>query len=45
VEESQALLIKREIKKKATVLAQGFRKRDKSSEAEYYERLIDSLTV
>lgn len=45
VDESQALLIKREIKKKAAVLARGFRKRGKSSEAGYYERLIDSLAI
>jgi len=44
-DDSAALLIKREIKKKATVLAQGFRKRDKNSEAEYYERIIDSLAI
>jgi len=44
-DDSAALLIKREIKKKATVLARGFRKRDKNSEAEYYERIIDSLAI
>ncbi|MDD8020841.1 MAG: glycosyltransferase [Acidobacteriota bacterium] len=45
VDEDAALLIKKEIKRKSTILANGFRKRGQISQAEYYEEMIKSLGV
>jgi len=44
-DEPTATLIKEEIKRKATILAKGFRKRGELSQAEYYENIINSVTI
>ncbi|HRD02211.1 MAG TPA: glycosyltransferase [Candidatus Saccharicenans sp.] len=45
VDEKATLLIKKEIKRKATILAGGFRKRGQLCQAEYYENIINSLMI
>ncbi len=43
-EEPAASLIREEIKRKANILANGFRKRGQLNEAEYYEKIISSVS-
>ena len=44
-DEPAASLIREEIKKKATILAKGFRKRGELNQAEYYEKIISSVSA
>jgi glycosyltransferase involved in cell wall biosynthesis len=44
-DEPTATLIREEIKRKAAILAKGFRKRGELSQAEYYENIINSVTI
>jgi len=44
-DEPTATLIREEIKRKATILAKGFRKRGELGQAEYYENIINSVTI
>ncbi|HOP61708.1 MAG TPA: glycosyltransferase, partial [Candidatus Saccharicenans sp.] len=44
-DEPTATLIREEIKRKATILAKGFRKRGELRQAEYYENIINSVTI